>query len=369
MPNVESLTRTKIPLVQPEDTINRIAQFITRTRCNAALVRDGNTFVGNVMRSQLLRPPLSPETKAGRLISHPPVLEKSESIKDAIARTVQSRCDILPVIDKDEFQGAVLARDLAFQDRSIRGISVEEISDQIVPPISSDVSISEAGTALRQNDLESIPLVEGSGDLVGWISFSSIHRYMISPEKGVRGTGEFVGEKDHPLRNPAKTLAKEDGSRIEVGTGVHDVVAMMCSSKLNEITIVEDEEILGQLNIHSILTATREESKIPVQVKGLEGEDPMVADKVISDLRAMAGKISSRWQNVETPKLTVKSYHHQGSKRKRYEVKVSFPVPDQHVAQAEGWDLLTVCQTALKRIERELRKERSKIIDSHHGKI
>jgi CBS domain-containing protein/ribosome-associated translation inhibitor RaiA len=360
--------RTKLPTVGPEDKATKAARLLSRSGFNSLLVSEGEDLVGHIMRRMLLRPPISPETKVDRMLSHPAKLERNESVDDAIARVLQADCDMLPVVDGGKLQGAVLARDLAFQDRSLRGLTLESVIDRATGPIGPDIAISEAASMMRNSDLESLPVVQDD-ELIGWVSFSDLQRYMFSPEKGVRGKGEYAGEKEHPLRNPVKHILGRDGTRVDLDDDLHKSIGTLCSSKVNEFTILDRETVLGQVNIRGILAETRGQPDILVQVAGLEEEDPMVVQRVLSDLKASARKVNEIWDNVETPELKVKSYHHKGSKRKRYEVRVSFAVPEHYVAEAKGWDLLTTCQAAIKKVEKELRKQREKIIDSHQKRI
>ena len=365
MNDITSLIRTKIPLVAPGDRLARIALVMSRTRSNAILVGEGGTLVGCVMRKQLLKPPLSPETKAERLLSHPPILATETTTEDAIALVLQSSCDLLPVVDKGKVRGAILARDLAFQDPALRKLTLNDLINKLVPPIPETISISEAAAFLRNMDMESLPLIGSKGDPASWVSFPDIQRYLVSPQKGVRGTGEFVGEKGRPSRNPVGSIANEMGIRATREMNLHEAIGLLCSKKCNELTVFDGTDVLGHLNILGILALTRPSVDLLIQIAGMEEEDPIEVGQVIGNLKATALKIQEIWKNMGTPEIKVKSYEHRGSKRKRYKVRVAFSVPEQYVAEAEGWNLLAASTQAVKRVERELLRGHAKSIESH----
>ncbi|MBU7004682.1 MAG: hypothetical protein HXS50_03890, partial [Theionarchaea archaeon] len=126
MDDVKSLIQTRIQSVSPDDRIAGVALVLCRTRSNSAVVRDGKKFGGFVMRKQLLRPPVAPDTKAERLLTHPPVLSPSSRPEDAISLMLQSGCDMLPVIAGKSFEGMVLARDLALNHTTLGKMNLEE---------------------------------------------------------------------------------------------------------------------------------------------------------------------------------------------------------------------------------------------------
>jgi len=366
MDTIQPLVRKEIPSVKPQDRLARVAQVLSKTRSNIVLVQERGTLMGSVMRRQLLRSPLSLETKAERLLSHPPLLRPDATQEDAIALTLQSRCDLLPVGRSNRVQGVVLARDLAAQDPALKAYSVSDLADQAADPVSHLSSLGEVASVLRDLDLESIPLSDEKGNLFGWACFSDLQRYLVSPERGVRRRGEIVGEKDRPLRNPVKTLASQRGIKIPGNTNLQRAVEILRSERANEITIVDDNKVIGHINILGILASTRQRADVLVQVAGLEEEDPVVVSQILDNLKSTTIKIRGMWKNMGTPELKVKSYERGHSGRKRYEVKVSFTVPDLHMAKAEGWNLLMAATQALKKIERDLIETRSKVIHSHH---
>jgi CBS domain-containing protein len=359
------LIRNRIPSVKPEDRMARVALVLCRTHSNSAIIRDGKKFLGYVMRKQLLRPPIAPDAKAERLISHPPVLHGSTGLDDAISLMLQSGCDMLPVVKKDRFLGTVLARDLALNHPTLGDLGLEEVTHNLAAGIPSKGTISEAATALRTNDMESLPLVDDGDELAGWVSFADIHRYLIAPERGVRGTGEFVGEKRHPLRNPVLPLAMHAGIEVAPEVNVGSALKLMVDGKSNEVTVIDGTTVISHVNILGILALTQRPVELLVQVAGLEDEDPMVAGQLIGNLRATALKLQKTCREMGTPEIKVKTYEHKGSKRKRYEVRVAFSVPDQYVAEAKGWNLLSVGTQAIKKVEREILKGRSKMMESH----
>jgi CBS domain-containing protein len=365
MDEIKPLIRTRIPFVNADDRVSRVAIVLSRTRSNSAVVREKRGFVGFVMRKQLLRPPVAPETKAERLVSHPPVLDESSRPEDVVSLMLQSGCEMLPVVENGRFEGVVLARDLASNIPALGSMKLEDVEHRLMYGIPIEATISDAASALRENDIESVPLVGIDNKLAGWISFTDIFRYLVAPEKGVRGTGEFVGEKEHPLRNPAMPLSTRSGLGIEPGTDIKSALSAMRERKCNEITVIDGNRVRVHINVLGILYLTRQPTGILVQVAGLEDEDPIVAGQLVNGLRSTAAKIQKICGGMGTPELKVKSYKHRGSGRKRYEVRVSFSTPEQYVAEAKGWNLLMAGTQAIKKVEREIIKARSKLIDSH----
>ncbi len=369
MTQVQPPIDRNVPTVTSEDRVGRIVQVLCKTRCNAALVVDEGRFAGCVMRRHLLKPPLSPETKAERLLSHVPALDPATTIEDSIAAFLQSGCDLLAIVEAGHFGGALSARDTVLRHPALEGLTLGEAADQLAPPLSHDASIIEAANSLRNLDLESLPLADERGSLAGWVSFSEIQRYMIAPVRGVRRVGEMVGEKQHPARNPVLPLAKRDGVSLQVHTTLQDVTELLCSRQMNELTVLDGSRVLGHLSVLRILALIlalrRPSDGVLVQTAGMEQEDPIVAGRVVEALSASALKLGRICRIRRAPEIKVKSYKHAGSGRTRYEVKVAFWVPEQYVAEAQGWDLLSVSSQAIGKAEKEVLRSRSKVIDAH----
>jgi CBS domain-containing protein len=224
--------------------------------------------------------------------------------------------------------------------------------------------VSEAATCLREMDMESLPLVDGKGAFSGWISFPDVQRYMVAPSRGLRRTGELVGERNRPLRNPVAPLANRSNLTVSPETKLHDAIGLLCQKQLNELTVVDKDIVFGHLSIMRILGLKMPAPDLVVQTAGLEREDPLDVSQVVGNLRSTALKIKRICRNMGTPEIKVKSYEHVGSGRRRYEVRVTFSVPEQYVAEAGGWDLVAVSNKAIGKVEKEILRQRSRIIDS-----
>jgi CBS domain-containing protein len=270
----------------------------------------------------------------------------------------------LPVLERNRLIGGVNARELAHELRSLPDTQLGEIG-HLASPLTEDLVILEAAARMRESDSESMPIVDQGGALTGWVNFPDIFRYVISPERGVRGTGEFVGEKIHPGKNPVSSISDSVGVTATADMTAPQAVELLYRTRRNEATVIEDGLVLGQISILGILSVTRERSDVLIQVAGLEEEDPFVVNQITGNMRATALKLGRMCRNMSTPEIKVKSYEHGGSSRRRYEVRVTFSIPERYVAEAKGWDLLSTSQRALKRVEREIIRNRSKLIDSH----
>jgi len=363
--SVRDLVEKNPPSVGPSDRLARVASVLSRTRLNAVIVARNGRLAGCIHRRSLLKPPVSAETKAERLIFQPPTVSPSNRPQDAVALLIQSKMDFLPVLQGTRLVGTVLARDLAVINGP-DGI-LEDLSDALVPPLDKDASISEAAAVLREKDLYSVPVVEEDGELVGWASFPDVFRYILAPTDAMT-IGEFKGEREKPLRNPVAPISSQTGVLADSSESIKSGLRKMQAADLNELTVVEDGAVLGHLSVLAILSLSQPATTMAVDISGAEEEDPLVVSLIAKNATALFAKLSRVWPRLRPPHLKIKSYEHELSKRKRYHVTVVFQTPERFVAEAEGWDLMTVANSALKKVEREMLKGKSRLIESHRRK-
>lgn len=123
-------------------------------------------------------------TTISQLMSPPQdFIEQDEVVLMARRRLESEATRSLIVVDGKTPVGLVSWRQIAAANNDSSKLPVSAIMSKAVPELTPEMTVSEARTRLRDVDTETVPVVDGSGYLVGEVRHSALaHRETVSSE-------------------------------------------------------------------------------------------------------------------------------------------------------------------------------------------
>jgi CBS domain-containing protein len=128
------------------------------------------------------------------MVSHPGHLPAHESAQAAGELLERPEVRAVYVTDDDRLVGVVtrktLVREVVAAGRDPRSTPLGEIAEQPHYTIGPDVPLEDAFRFLEQQDAERVPVVDGSGRLIGVLSRSVLQRRLAEDEEPPEDTHE-----------------------------------------------------------------------------------------------------------------------------------------------------------------------------------
>ncbi|TMU57214.1 IMP dehydrogenase [Flagellimonas algicola] len=115
------------------------------------------------------------------MIMDPVTLPLNSTVRDAKANMKEHSIGGIPIVGDDKkLLGIVTNRDLRFEKNDDRSITEVMTSENLVT-VGEGTSLTEAEVILQENKIEKLPVVNGSNELVGLITFRDITKLTQKP--------------------------------------------------------------------------------------------------------------------------------------------------------------------------------------------
>lgn len=128
--------------------------------------------------------------------------------------------------------------------------------------VSADAPVGEAMALLVEQRLGGLPVVDGSGAPVGFVSDGDIMRYLADKHPLISGPYSMIkaandntfDERLHELIGlPVGTIATGKVVSVDVGSSLEEVCTVLANHRLKKVPVVENGAIVGTLNRSDVL--------------------------------------------------------------------------------------------------------------------
>ncbi len=345
----------------PEEPLSELLGRMKKEDVYELPVVERGSLVGMVSYDVLIKRrqfPLSSEARSV-MVSSPSVSEDDSAATVAEA-LLSSDLRAVPVTRRSKLVGIVSRSDLvrgmagAAELASVRVDSVMTPSPVVVRE--SD-GVERARQAMRSLDVRSVPVVDDRGRLVGVVGARDIVQLMEGQRdrKRARAPGDRA-QLDITVGSVMSSPAVSAPPDAALG----EALAKMVQSDVSTVVVVRDDQPLGvltQSDVLELLTSLKEREGLYVHITGLDDEDPDTYDSIYSiierSMRRIAGLCSPR---VLT--LHIARHHRQGDV---YKHSLSVRLSTRkgiYRAYTYSWDLFSALDDALRKLERQIRRER-----------
>ncbi len=320
--------------------------------------------IGMITMRDLLRVRNMATRKVSTLVTHVPKLSPEQKVGEAARIMSDYRIRSLPILDGNDFIGAIQARSILEAMKNSEAWSVSADKAMTAHPVIIDelTPVMKARNLMIRRDIDHLP-VTGSRGLEGMLSSSQIVFNMVPPESPRKDAR--TPESQRRLDMPTKALMDSDPAWCNASEKIAAVLDHMAKRNVDYCLVKVWEEVQGILTYRDLMSLLVEkaESLVPVYMVGLP-KDPFEAEAARTKFTRIVNMLSRSFPSIEEARSKIKSEEREGKERQRYEVSVVIKTTKRVYSYSEtGWDLPAVydiISSRLKRLltEKQVRKRR-----------
>ncbi|MGQ9582611.1 MAG: CBS domain-containing protein [Thermoplasmatota archaeon] len=345
----------------PEEPLSELLGRMKRKNVYELPVVERGSLVGMVSYDVLIKRrqfPLSSEARS-IMVSSPSVSEDDSAATVAEA-LLSSDLRAVPVTRRSRLVGIVSRSDLV---RGLAGAS--ELSstriDSVMSPspvvVRESDGVERARQAMRSLDVRSVPVVDERGRLVGVVGARDIVQLMEGrgDRRRVRAPGDRV-----PLDITVGSVMSSPAVSVEPEATLGEALAEMVRSDVSTVVVAKGAQPLGvltQSDVLELLMSLKEREGLYVHITGLDDEDPDTYDSLYSIIDRAMRRIATLC-SPQVLTMHIARHHRQGDVYK-HSLRVRLSTQRGiYRAYTYGWDLFQTLDDALRKLEKQIRRER-----------
>jgi len=354
------------------ETLSEVISKLKKENIREMPVLEGDRPIGLVSyASFLLRRSVPLSAKVEQVMRPAPRLEEDMPVPSAVEELMSAGVRGAPVVRNHKMVGFVSRTDVIKvlpQVEAIRFKRVSEIMSSNPQAVSEKESVRKAQMMMKGLMEKSLPVVDGSGRLVGAVTMADVLDVLWSP-KATKPANELMGGRERPEIAVGSVMSRPAASVAATDT-LEKVVSIMMGKGVATVFVVEDSRLVGvvsQADLMEQVLSLKEKKGVYVQITGLGEDDPDVYD-VMYDL---IGKSMKRIDKIQFPQVFtvhVQAYNSEGM-RSKYSLHGRLTTNHKmYYANATDWDLYKTLDELLTQLEKNIKKEHERVLDMRKKK-
>lgn len=191
--NVNLTTRFSRNITLNIPVVSAAMDTVTEARLAIAIAREGGIGVihKNMSIAEQARQVHSVKRAENGMIYDPVTIAPHKTVGDALAMMEEYHIGGIPVVDEQGMLvGIVTNRDLRFERDLTRPVNEVMTSENLVTT-SQSTNLEEASEILQRHKIEKLPVVDGSGRLVGLVTYKDITKAKDKPNAAKDSLGRL----------------------------------------------------------------------------------------------------------------------------------------------------------------------------------
>ncbi|MGC8495968.1 MAG: CBS domain-containing protein [Candidatus Micrarchaeia archaeon] len=293
---------------------------------DAVIIKKDKDYYGIIDSRAIYRSKLglkvSSKEKAGKFVVHAPKISDSTSIDDVVLYFFKGGVKALPYVKGNKIIGVLKRATLLRMLLSIgilNQMSTEEAMSTPVLAISGKVSLAQADSAMRDNKVNRLVVVNDNGKFEGLITrHDLIGSYTrVSDDR----LPEMKTGKYKPSNVPIESIMEKSPKTISAKSSVAEAVRKMVEENVSSLVVVDQKNMpIGMLTVTDVLEhiiATRRIAERKVFISGLDAYTYEFEDEIREQLNAFIDKT----EKMKGMKVDYVSLRIKGRKGKLYELQ------------------------------------------------
>ncbi|ADD09042.1 CBS domain-containing protein [Candidatus Aciduliprofundum boonei] len=333
------------------------------------VVNDRGELVGYVnYRTLIRRKSLSLYSRVENIMVKPPVLDPDASIEDAVKLMIDAGYRSLPIVEKNKLVGIISRTDiikLVPKMKDVANIPVEDVMTSEPELVEEDSPIQYAVDIMKKLGEMSVPVVDENRKLVGIVHMRDAAK-AVWREKERASLGEVSGEK-----KKVQILVKEimvPPVYVSEDSILKDAVEKMIEFHSSICAVIDKKSVpIGVISQRDVIEAILREGKqegVFVQITGLDIEDMEPYQIIYNMVEEFLHKIN-RFKEFKPQLLTFHvEEHHISGKEIKYSVRARLTTDRRlFFARSYDWNIYSAFKDVLEILERNVKKERDKLLE------
>jgi len=334
-------------------------------------VLEKGKLVGVVSYSALLKRrqfPLSSEART--VMVSAPEVDEDDSVAHIAEALISSDLRAVPVTRRSKLVGMVSRGDIVRNLSGVKELSSLRVSDIMTPSpvtVGEKDNIEHARQAMMSLDERSVPVVDPGGRLVGVIGARDIVQLVESQRerRNSRPLGDRVDLNitvDSVMSSPAVALSPD--------APLSEALALMAKNRISNVMVADRDRpvgVIGQADVLEYLTSLKEREGMYLNITGLDDHDPDTYDGIYS----IVEKAMKRVMNLARPQTMTMhiARHNARGDVSKHSIRVRLQTrKGLYLASAFDWDVFSATDDAMRKLERQIRREADRVKAKPHKK-
>lgn len=368
--SIKDLYVGQFPTVGLENTVSDCLAAMRRSGFQEIPVTDGNTYLGMVRYSTLLRKrSATPSTKVKSIMTSLPTLTCISTVTEAAEAMVKENCRQLAVLDGKKIIDVVSRNNIvaiAAKMKPLKDFKIWEIMTSPVVTVKETEMLSEAIETMTDLDIRTLPVIDRLGNLSGVIGMNEVIEN--SWKAGERSVGGL--EKNPSSQIPVSTISVTNVITADWEDSIADVAGLMADKSISTIPVMDGDELVGvvsEFDIVEVIANCGEREGLFVQISGLTDEDRIYADAMYADIQSEMQKIT-KIVEPESLNIHVARYNEAGDRKKYSLVGKLFYNGRTLNCKQVGWDLVQANKDLLKKFTDAIKSNKDIVVASRRRK-
>jgi len=332
---------------------------------------DKKGYIGVVTKRDIVRSRLDPRRyKIESVYRHAPKLKKDDNVFRVVTLFLENDVQYLPVFENSKILGVVSIDSLLRRliNSSIANLSAKDVMSKDVITVNENEAIGRIIRIMKDQNISRLPIVDSKNKVVGIVTAHDIVMYVVHPRDRMKW-GEIVGEKIHPLREPIKHIMTKELITASPDSKLKEIIQKMLDYGITGIIIIDKrgylQGIVTKKDILEKVKSLEEKREARVNLIFSKGEeiemiDEIDMDTMKKDILHFFEKHKSLLEDCKDIYIYIKRHKEKFRGLYLYHVRIRIPSKKGvFLSTAENWGLEYAIHLALRKIEKQLEKEKT----------
>ncbi len=372
---LESLIRFDYEVVDANDTISKVLPLLDKLdpdKASALVVKEGKAIIGVIRDRDLIRGSAMTnphETKIKNFTIKTGIISYSElSIEKVVRRFIEDSTPFV-IIRKNGNYGVIYINDFlqAIKDE-VAKMKAKDVMNPDVIVINAHDSAGKALSLMRTHGVDRLIVVDYNHKVVGVITGKDIVDRIIAPRRKAR-LGDIKGEKDKTMAIMVESIMSYPPVTCSKDDSVAEVIDQMIEHKISSVIVVSSdntpEGIVTKKDILEKFVAEKipeGELRIELIVRGTE-IDEFDSIALQEDIQRFMRKFVN-FIGDAVMFVYIKQHKERFRSLPLIHVRIKLATDrGTFFATGEGWGVEFAVHATLKKLEREILKEKELLMD------
>lgn|GEM_PF-1012690 len=367
--SVEEIMEKDFLSIDLEERVSKLlGLFGSRKKSYAVVFDSSHNFLGLTSLRELLykRTDFSKMKVKNVTNSNVPLLSRDTSLMKAAELMYVSDSRVLPVVEGSMVYGVVSADAIireAAERSPIASMKAREIASLEPVTLNQNESIDKAVSEMKKHNVKRLLGVDSSGHVSGILSLQAVlEKYLVHSTGQSPGLISAVQSKEKvsglnmPITSELLPVTKSIGLDDRIGPVISDIESGYA------IVVVEKGKPAGIITRRDLLEEIVKSGAVErnIQIVNAPELDEIDLAKVNDTINASYDRVKKSLGSPYALLVHFKQYKKSGA-RVKHSVHIRASSPDLNLkAEAVSWNVITSLQSALKQLEREIRKSTAK---------
>ncbi len=370
---LKELIREDYEVINAEETISKLfpmLEKLDREKANAILVEEDGKIVGVVREKDLIRGSVlkNPhETRVKSLLVKTGIIPISELSAEKVTRRFVEDSTPFVLVKLNGRIGVIYINDFLRKLKSeFSGVKVKEVMNPEVITVRRFDTAAKALSVMRSHGIDRVVVVDENNKVIGILTGKDVIDRVISPRKRAR-MGEPSGEKEKTLSIMVESIMSAPVISVDRNDSVAEVIDLMVENRISSVVVTRGglpDGIVIKKDILEYFLKRAEKKEIGVQIITTDiSLDEFDRDAILDDVERFMRKFS---EFLGESYLFVYIKRHKERFRGLPLIHVRLKLSSERgnfMVSGESWGVEYALHVALKKLEREVLKEKELLQD------